>query len=363
MINLTGLLRQAQRRAASDVHIKVGNVPFLRVNGELHPAEGFQRVEVNETDRMLGELLNDRQKALFAQNLEIDLSFGIKGLGRFRLAAYKQRGTTALNLRLVPPTVESLETLNLPGTLAGIADSLRGLVLVTGVTGSGKSTAIASMIRHLNETRPCHILTIEDPIEFLFQDQKAIISQREILTDTPAFASALRAGLRQDPDVIMVGEMRDLETVQITLQAAQTGHLVLTTLHTTNCITSVDRIITLFPTSQQQDVRVQFAAALNAVVSIRLIRSSLSGNRFPAVEILRNTDLVSSLICQPERTKEIRQVMESGGSQYGMQTFDQSILTLFSRGLISQEDALRNASQPADLELKMKGFVTSSEEL
>ncbi|MEJ2081443.1 MAG: ATPase, T2SS/T4P/T4SS family [Acidobacteriota bacterium] len=217
------------------------------------------------------------------------------------------------------------------------------------------------MIRYINETTAANIITIEDPIEFLMEDNKSIISQRETANDTTGFAAALRAAMRQDPDVIMVGEMRDQETVLIALQAAQTGHLVLSTLHTTDAITTVDRVIALFPVAQQQDIRIQLASALNAVVSMRLIRSSISQKRLPAVEVLRNTELVTSLILQPERIKEIRQAMQTGFTQYKMQTFDQSIFQHFQNELISKEDALRYATSPEDLRLRIQGIVSSSE--
>jgi twitching motility protein PilT len=361
MINLEKLIRYAVGVGASDIHLKVGNHPFIRVEGQLEPLQEFDTVQKEDTTRIVAEILNKRQKEVLANKSEVDLSFGLEGLGRFRLAVFYQRGTIAMAFRLIPVNVPQIEELNLPPVLKDIADSQRGLVLVTGVTGSGKSTTLASMIRYLNETRRCNIITIEDPIEFLLPDRLSIISQRETSTDTHDFASALRAAMRQDPDVIMVGEMRDQETVLIALQAAQTGHLVLSTLHTTDAVTTIDRIVAMFPVAQQRDVRFQLASALNAVVSMRLIRSSVSGKRLPAVEILRNTELVASLITQPERMKEIRHAMETGYTQYKMQTFDQSIFDLHQQGHISREDALRYATAPEDLKLKLQGIVTSSD--
>ncbi|GAB4237476.1 MAG: type IV pilus twitching motility protein PilT [Acidobacteriota bacterium] len=361
MINLEKLIRYAVETGASDIHLKVGNYPFIRVEGQLQPLEDFDLVRREDTVAIVEEILNRRQKQILADKSEVDLSFGLEGLGRFRLAVFYQRGTIALAFRLIPTSVPTIEELNLPPVLKDIADSQRGLVLVTGVTGSGKSTTLASMIRYLNETRRCNIITIEDPIEFLLPDKLSIISQRETSSDTRDFASALRAAMRQDPDVIMVGEMRDQETVLIALQAAQTGHLVLSTLHTTDAVTTVDRVIAMFPVAQQRDIRFQLASALNAVISMRLIRSSITGKRIPAVEVLRNTELVSSLITQPERTKEIRHAMETGFTQYKMQTFDQSIFNHYQEGLISREDALRYATAPEDLKLKIQGIVTSAD--
>lgn len=361
MLDLGKLLKQAVSVGASDIHLKVGNYPYLRVEGQLAPLTEYERVKREDTLQLVKELLNARQREVLSQRSEADLSFGVEGLGRFRLAVFQQRGTLAMALRLIPTVIPSITDLNLPQVLYDIADSVRGLILVTGVTGSGKSTTLAAMIRHINETRACNIITIEDPVEYVIEDCKSIISQRETATDTRDFVSALRAAMRQDPDVIMVGEMRDQETVSIALQAAQTGHLVMSSLHTTDAVTSVDRIVNMFPLAQQQDVRLQLAAALNSIISMRLIHSSVSGKRLPAVEVLRSTETVAALIATPERTKEVRQVMEISRSQYGMQTFDQSILDLYSKGLLSQEDALRNATSPEDMRLRMQGIVTSSE--
>jgi twitching motility protein PilT len=361
MIDLHKVLRHAVKVGASDVHLKPGNYPHLRVEGQLGPEKDYPQVQREDTVRIVKEVLNPRHKEILSAKSELDLSFGLEGLGRFRLAVFQQRGNIAMALRLIPTEIPRLDDLNLPQVLKEIADNQRGMVLVTGVTGSGKSTTLAAMIRHINETTACHILTIEDPIEFLFSDERSLISQRESLSDTRDFSSALRAAMRQDPDVIMVGEMRDVETITNALQAAQTGHLVMSTLHTTDAVTTVDRVISMFPLSQQQDVRFQLAAALNSVISMRLIRSSISGKRLPAVEVLRNTDLVASLIVQPDRIKEIRHAMETGYTQYRMQTFDQSLFNHFREQLISKEDALRYATSPEDLRLKIQGIVSSSD--
>jgi len=361
MLNLARLIQEAVRLKASDIHLKVGNYPYLRVEGTLSPVTEMDRVRKEDTAQLVKEILSPRQREVLSEKSEVDLSFGIDGLGRFRLAVFQQRGSISLTLRLIPISVPAIDELHLPPVLKSIAEQQRGLVLVTGVTGSGKSTTLASMIRLINETSACVIITIEDPIEFLFEDNRSLISQRETGTDTTDFAAALRAAMRQDPDVIMVGEMRDQETVATAIRAAQTGHLVLSTLHTTDAITTIDRMVSLFPAAQQQDIRFQLSAALNSVISMRLIRSSISGKRLPAVEILRNTDLVASLITQPERYKELRQIMAVGQSQYGMQTFDQSIYDHYSRNLISREDAIENATSPEDLKLRMQGIISSSE--
>lgn len=361
MIDLKSLLHSAVERKASDLHIKSGAIPHLRIHGDLVPVNSGTPVTKEETLDLVHHLLNSRQKEALAKNLEVDLSFGNEAVGRFRLAVFHQRGTLSLVFRVIPEAVPTLRELNLPEVLGEIADEPRGLILVTGTTGSGKSTTLAAMIRHINETRHTHILTIEDPIEFAFRDQLSYLTQREVSIDTGSFGAALRAALRQDPDVIMVGEMRDLETVQTAMQAAETGHLVMSTLHTTDTVETVNRIVAMFPAYQQNDVRLQFAAALRAVISMRLIQSSVTGGRVPAVEVLRNTELIRALISQPERMKEIRKALETGTSQYRMQSFDQSILGLYQRGLISMNDALRNATSPDDLRLRIQGVVSSSE--
>lgn len=361
MIDLRELLSNAVKQEASDIHIKAGRVPHLRIEGDLEPQDNLPEVTREDTLELGRQLLNNRQREILAQKSEIDVSFGVENLGRFRLAVFQQRGAISLVLRLIPEKIPTIEGLHLPPVLREIAEAPRGLILVTGVSGSGKSTTLASILRHVNESFPYHVLTIEDPIEFLFQDQKCLISQREIAADTHDFAAALRAALRQDPDVILVGEMRDLETVGIAMQAAETGHLVMSTLHTTDTTDTVNRIISMFPMSQQHDVRLRFASTLRAVISMRLIKSSVSGGRVPAVEVLRNTELIYSLITAPERVREIRRALETGHKQYGMQTFDQSILQLCEDGLITEKDALDNASSPEDLKLKLEGIVSSSE--
>ncbi|HXK60177.1 MAG TPA: PilT/PilU family type 4a pilus ATPase [Acidobacteriota bacterium] len=361
MIDLKALLRCAVDRKASDLHLKVGSLPHIRVQGELMPLAGSTPIKREDTAELAQQLLSTRQKDILSQRAEVDLAFGAAGLGRFRVAVFQQRGSISFVFRLIPDVIPHIEELNLPPVLKKIAEEDRGLVLITGTTGSGKSTTLAAMIDYINSIRRCHILTIEDPIEFLFRDKLAFITQREVSIDTEGFGPALRSALRQDPDVILVGEMRDLETMKTALHAAETGHLVLSTVHTTDTVETVNRVIAMFPPHEQYEFRLMLASAIRAIVSMRLMRSSLPVGRVPAVEVLRNTDFVRSLLEQPEKLKDIRKALEAGTSQYGMQTFDQSILSLYQQGFISLTDALRNASQPEDLKLKLQGIVGAKE--
>ncbi len=363
MIELKKVLQTAIDNDASDIHVKAGAVPHMRLQGELVEADGLPVVTKEDTLDLAQHLLSARQREELQQKAEIDLSFAISGLGRFRLAVFHQRGAISMVMRVIASAVKSLEDLNLPPVLKEIALERRGLVLVTGTTGSGKSTTLASMIQHINLHIPAHIITIEDPIEYHFKDNLSFISQREVGIDTEDFAAALRGALRQDPDIIMVGEMRDYETVQTALQAAETGHLVMSTLHTTDTTETINRVVSIFPPHQQQDIRYRLASSLRAVISMRLIKSSLSDSRIPAVEVLRNTDFVRSIVEQPERIKEIKNALETGYSQYGMQSFDRSIYGHYTHGLISEDDALANATSPEDLRLRIRGIVSSTEEL
>ncbi|HSR50354.1 MAG TPA: PilT/PilU family type 4a pilus ATPase [Acidobacteriota bacterium] len=363
MIDLRRLLKTAIENDASDIHVKAGALPHMRILGELRPAEQFSTVTKEDTLDLAQHLLNARQREALTQRAEIDLSFSIGGVGRFRLAVFHQRGAISMVMRVISDNVPGMDELNLPPALADIAEERRGLVMVTGTTGSGKSTTLAAMIQHVNQRRPAHIITIEDPIEYYFRDDKSFISQREVNLDTENFAAALRGALRQDPDIVMVGEMRDYETVQTALQAAETGHLVMSTLHTTDTIETINRVIAIFPDHQQQDIRFRLASSLRAIISMRLIRSSIFDGRVPAVEILRNTDYVRSIVEDPHKTKEIKQALETGYTQYGMQSFDRSIFDHFQEGRISREDALSNASSPEDLQLRIRGIVSSTEQL
>lgn len=355
--NIDQLLTIACSKGASDLHIKAGSFPFIRVNGELQPMIEAQRLSAEDTLQLAFSIMNNRQKQRFAENCEIDIAYGVSGLGRFRCNIFQQRGTVGMVLRVIPTTVRTVEELRLPPVIEKIADERRGLILVTGTTGSGKSTTLAAMIDYINRTRTGHIITIEDPIEFLHRDKKSFVTQREVDVDTRSFSDALRGALRQDPDVILVGEMRDYETIETALMAAETGHLVLSTLHTLDATETVNRIISVFPPHQQRTIRLQLASVLRAVISMRLVRAAepIQG-RVPAVEVMIVTPYIRDCIIHPEKTALIREAIAQGTSQYGMQTFDQSLFDLYSRGLITYEDALNGASNPDELKLRMAGI-------
>ncbi len=350
----------AMDMGASDVHAKVGSPPHIRIHGELIPMPQFQRLTPNDTQVLAFDVMNEAQKKIFKEKLEIDVGYGIPGLGRFRINVFHQRGTITLSIRAIPLRIPAFEELYLPSVLARIAAEQRGLVLVTGTTGSGKSTTLASMIDHINNTEAMNIITIEDPIEFLHRDNKSLISQREITVDTFSFANSLRSALRQDPDIILVGEMRDQETIETALLAAETGHLVFSTLHTTDAIETINRVIAVFPPHQQDQIRIQLASVLSAIISMRLIRRSDKSGRVPAVEVLRSTEFIRSLILDPMKTKQIRAAIEAGTSQYGMQSFDQSIFQHYQKGLVSYNDALSYATSPDEFKLRVQGVYSTT---
>ncbi|HEY6272536.1 MAG TPA: type IV pilus twitching motility protein PilT, partial [Terriglobales bacterium] len=334
-MHIDDLLRIAMERKASDLHLKVGNYPHVRVDGELVPLTDQPRVSAEDMLNMAFSMMSNRQKQKFKESAELDMAYGVAGLGRFRVNVFQQRGNVGLVLRVIPTKIRALEELYLPKVIEHICEEQRGLCVVTGVTGSGKSTTLAAMLDRINSGRPEHIITIEDPIEFLHRDKKGFVNQREVEVDTPSFASALRASLRQDPDVILVGEMRDLETISTALHAAETGHLVFSTLHTLDAVETINRIIAVFPPPEQKQVRMQLGATLRAVISQRLVRRADGAGRVPACEILISTAFVRECIMIPEKTRLIREAIAAGTSQYGMQTFDQSLYDLFSQGLVS----------------------------
>ncbi len=305
---------------------------------------------------------SENKKAELIKNGEVDISYSISGVSRFRVNIYRQRGTYAIAMRVIKSSIPALETLMLPEVIKSIAEDTRGLVLVTGPTGSGKSTTLASMLDYRNENFEETIITIEDPIEYIFRDKKAYIVQREVGLDTSSFGTGLRAALREDPDVIMVGEMRDLETIQTALRAAETGHFVLSTLHTQDAKDTISRIINMFPAEEQNHLRILLAAVLKAVISQRLIPRKDGSGVVPAVEILINTGAITECIKDPDRFFEITDYMERGKKQYGMQTFDQAVIDLYNKGLISYENALLYATNPSDVELKIKGIGAMDEE-
>jgi twitching motility protein PilT len=354
-MNINELLKVAIERRASDLHLKVGSHPIIRVDGELLPQIEHKRLMQEDTVTMAFSIMNARQKQRFKEDLDIDLAYSVPGLGRFRCNVFQQRGSVGLVLRVIPAGIQNLRELMLPPVLEKICESRRGLILCTGTTGSGKSTTLASMIDHVNRRRTEHIITIEDPIEFLHRDKKSIVNQREVDVDARGFAVSLRAALRQDPDVILVGEMRDHETIETALLAAETGHLVLSSLHTVDATETINRIISVFPPHQQKQIRIQLAQVLQAVISLRLVPRSDGTGRVPAVEVLIATSYVRECIENKERTKYIREQIALGTSQYGMQTFDQSLYQLYKSGLISLDEALRRASNPDEFRLKIQG--------
>jgi twitching motility protein PilT len=354
------LLRMAMSFAASDIHLRAGSYPVIRVNGELRPISGISRLTQDETLEMAFSMMSNRQKLHFKDAFEVDIGYGVSGLGRFRVNIFQQRGSIGIVARVIADYVRNFSELGLPPILTKISEENRGLILVTGTTGSGKSTTLSAMVDYVNQTRNSHIVTIEDPIEFLHKDKKSYITQREVDVDTRSFAEALRGSMRQDPDVILVGEMRDLETIETALLAAETGHLVLSTLHTLDASETLTRIITAFPPYQQKSIRIQLAGLLKAVISQRLMKSARGTTRVPAVEILISTPLIRDYILHEEKTSQIRDAIAAGTSQYGMQTFDQSLFYLYQSELITLEEALRGSTNPDEFRLRLAGIQNTS---
>ena len=360
-MNIDDLLKIAVERGASDLHLKVGNHPVLRINGVLSPLVELKRLMQEDTIAMSAAIMSKDQKEKFRVDHELDMAYSVQGLGRFRCNIFQQRGAIGMVLRVIPTQVKSIGDLNLPLVLHKIADERRGMVLVTGTTGSGKSTTLAAMIDYINTQRVDHIITIEDPIEYLHRDKKSIVNQREIGQDTNAFNLALRASLREDPDVVLVGEMRDMETIETALLAAETGHLVLSTLHTLDAPETINRIISIFPPHHQKQIRIQLASVLKSVISMRLIPRADGNGRVPAVEILINTPFIEDCIITPEKTKLIKDAIADGVSQYGMQTFDQSLFFLYQKGLITYDEALKWTTNPDEFKLKKIGVQSTKE--
>ncbi|HET6439830.1 MAG TPA: type IV pilus twitching motility protein PilT [Anaeromyxobacter sp.] len=360
-MELNEILQVALRATASDIHLKAGLPPMFRVDGSLVPLKDARRLPPEEIARMSFGIMNEFQKEKFKQTNEVDLAYGVPGLGRFRVNIFQQRGTIGVVLRVIPFKIQTIEQLMLPKVLEKIAGEQRGLVLVTGTTGSGKSTTLAAMIDHINATETCHIMTIEDPIEFLIRDKRSIVNQREVGVDTMSFGQALKSALRQDPDVILVGEMRDLETIETALTAAETGHLVMSTLHTLDATETINRIISAFPPYQQKQVRLQLGSVLKGVISQRLVPRADGKGRVPAIEVLLNTARVRELIEDKDRTKEIPDAISQGHTTYGMQTFDQSLMGLLKSNLISYEESLRQATNPDDFALRVSGISGTSD--
>ena len=356
--SLEDLLKMALQKGASDLHLKAGIIPVIRRHGNLRPlAANLPALSGDEIEAMVSDLMDDRQKAIFREYREVDLSFGISGLGRFRLNVFQQRGTIRVVIRNIPHSVPTMEELNLPEALKKIIDSERGLVLVTGATGSGKSSTLAALVDEINRNRNLHILTIEDPIEYLIRDRKSIITQREIGVDAVSYSRALRAALRQDPDVILIGEMRDRETMEIALLAAETGHLVLSTVHTLDASETINRVVAAFEVHQQEQVRMQLAATLRGVISQRLARRKNGEGFVPAVEILINNPRIREMIEKKEAGSGIVAAIEDGRVGWGMQSFDQSLMELVMKELISFEEALSVSTSPEDFRIRYSGVT------
>jgi twitching motility protein PilT len=359
------LVAAAAAHSASDIHLRAGRVPLVRLHGTLQPlttigidAETAARpMTAAVIDALATKLLTPGQQEKLQRELEVDAAWQVPGVGRCRVSVFRQRGTTAVALRLIPATVPPLETLGVPPAVAALAEETRGLVLVTGATGSGKSTTLAALVDKINRARAAHILTIEDPIEFIHNDAKAVISQREVGLDTPSYASGLKSALRQDPNVILIGEMRDIETIETALIAAETGHLVMSTLHTLDAPETINRIIAVFPPHHQDQIRIQLARVLRASVSQRLLARADGQGRVLATEVLVSTPYVRDLVADPQKTSLLAGAIAAGGSEYGMQTFDQAIFALCSQQLVSVEEAMRWVTNIDEFKMRLRGFT------
>jgi twitching motility protein PilT len=359
-ISFKTVLQELIRRNGSDLHLKVGRPPTIRIDGELEPLE-HQPLRPEDLKALAEQLMTPRQVKQFAEEKECDFAIGVPGIGRFRVNVYQQRGSLCYAMRAIPYQARTISELNLPPVLEEVALKPRGLILVTGVTGSGKSTALAAMIQHINENRRANVITIEDPIEFLHRDINSHINQREIGTDTATFGQALRRVLRQDPDVILIGEIRDMETLDTALKAADTGHLVFSTLHTMDATQTINRVLSFYPPHQQGEVRFSLASALQAIVSLRLVPRSDKAGRIPACEVLINTAAVRDNIRDMAKMLNIPDLIREGTIQYGMQSFDQSLMQLYSRGVVSYESAMFYATSPAEFALRVQGVAGTSD--
>ncbi len=355
------LLKIAIESDASDLHLKPGNHPILRISGTLKPMTEFPRLTPIHTKDLTEQIMTGSQKAALEQNLDIDLAYSFPGFGRFRGSIYRQRGSLAIAMRIIPLESRSIKDLLLPDVLEEISMEQRGLVIATGTTGSGKTTTLAAMIDHINIHRSENIITIEDPIEYLHRDKNCTISQREVGVDVTSFSRGLRAALREDPNVILVGEMRDLDTIETALISAETGHLVLSTLHTLDAPETINRIVSIFPPYSQKQVRFQLASILKAVISMRLIPRADGKGRVPAVEVLINTPFIQECITRKEKIGQIREAIAAGVSQYNMQTFDQSIYQLYKDSLITFNLGLQYSTSPNDFKLRAAGVQSTGD--
>ncbi|MBD3317288.1 MAG: PilT/PilU family type 4a pilus ATPase [Chitinivibrionales bacterium] len=360
MTDIKALLKTMVEKNASDLHLRVGCPPVVRINGMLLRGR-MDSLTADDMNRMVQELLTEEQKKRFAEERELDIGIGLPSIGRFRVNAFNQRGTPSLAVRSIKTEIPRFESLNLPEVILDIAMKRRGLILVTGTTGSGKSTLLASMVDHINESGSRNIVTIEDPIEYLHRDKMSVIAQREIGSDTRDFPTALRASFRQDPDVILIGEIRDAETMETALSAADTGHLVMSTLHTMNAVETITRIVSFFPPHQHEQIRLVLAGTLVAVVSLRLLPRKDEAGMVPAAEIMVNNATTKEYLMDPAKLHSIQDIIVDGYTQYGSQSFDQSLFRLYQQDLISYETAKQYASNPDDLELRVSGIAGTSD--
>lgn len=359
-MNMKEILDVMVKKKASDLHLRAGYPPVIRIDGELTRL-GDIKLMPDDVKKLAAAIMNKQQRETFEKDNEVDFAFGISGLGRFRTNVYVQRGTLALAIRAINSKVPTIDEMQLPKVLKKLCLKERGMLLVTGVTGSGKSTTLAAMIEEINQNKKSSIITIEDPIEYLHHQGQSVISQREVGTDTESFKTALRYILRQDPDVVLIGEIRDQETIETALTAADTGHLVLSTLHTLDATETISRIVSFFPTHQHQQIRQLLASTLVGIVSQRLVpRTGEEGGRIAGVEILINTAAVKEYIIDMEKTLLIPQLIKEGHSQYGMQTFDQHLMMMYSKGVISYDEAMRNSTNPEEFRLRIQGITESS---
>ena len=354
------VLQQMVQHNASDLHLKVGRPPTLRIDGHMVSLE-LPALKQEDLRSLAEQIMAPKNIKEFSEQKESDFALAVPGVGRFRVNAYQQRGTIAYALRTVPFQAKTISELNLPEVCERISLMPRGLILVTGITGSGKSTALASMLHYINQNRHANIITIEDPIEFLHRDIKSSINQREVGTDTNSFAQALRRVLRQDPDIILVGEIRDVDTLDTALKASETGHLVFSTLHTTDATQTINRILSFYPPHQQSEVRYMLSTALRAIISLRLVRRADKKGRVPAAEILVNTEAVRDQIRDMTKSLNIPQLIREGAVPYGMQSFDQSLMNWYQKGVIAYDDALFAATNPAEFSLRVQGIAGSSD--
>ncbi len=359
-VRIEQLLKAMVESKASDLHIRIGIPPTFRIHGELKKLYDI-KITYQLMDSFLSDIMNQSQKEYFENTKECDFALSARELGRFRVNVFRQRGTPAIVFRHINSTIPKFENLHLPEIVLALALQKRGLVLVTGTTGSGKSTCLAAMIDHINEHESTHILTVEDPVEYLHRDKKSIISQREIGTDSNNYAAALRAALRQDPDVMLIGEIRDLETMQIALTAADTGHMVFATIHTTNATETIHRILSMYPPHQHDEIRLLLASCLEGIISLRLLPRNDQVGRIPAAEVLVNTAAIKEYIIDKNKSDFIETAIAEGHMQYKSQTFDQALLALFNAGSISKQTALEAATNPEDFELKLRGITGTSD--